>query len=185
MTNENIQKPVLAWFILIGGGLFALSTFPGMLLMMLIPFWKPDELSFMTIIFMTIAVCIVVTTIWAMKRAFQSIRNYNLAKKVTDETIYINTSSQDQDEPFIENNKKPIWPWVVIIPGAVLLISTGPAVIMFPIMPLFLAGMSTDSGSTPDYIPFLIIIIGYGLMIGYTILVIMAIKALRKASKTA
>ncbi|MDM5330100.1 hypothetical protein [Neobacillus sp. CF12] len=60
------------------------------------------------------------------------------------------------------------------------MIGSGPGAIMLPIMPLFLAGMSTDSLDTPDYVPILIFVIGYGLMIGYTFLLIKAIKTLRK-----
>ncbi|HZG71398.1 MAG TPA: hypothetical protein VEY51_07640 [Chondromyces sp.] len=75
--------------------------------------------------------------------------------------------------------QKPIWPWIVIGFGAVSLIGAGPGAIMLPIMPLFLAAMSTDSGNTPDYVPSLILVIGYGLLIGYTTLLIKAIKTLR------
>lgn len=82
-----------------------------------------------------------------------------------------------------EKTSTTIWPWLVLIPGGLLLVSTGPGIIMLPIMPLFLAAMSTDSGANPDYVPLLIIVIGYGLMIGYITLVVLAIKKLRKREK--
>jgi hypothetical protein len=75
--------------------------------------------------------------------------------------------------------KKPVWPWIVIGAGAVLVISTGPAAIMLPVMPLLLAGFSTDSSSTPDYVPTLIIFVGYGILLGYILLLVKAIKRLR------
>ncbi|WP_218895473.1 hypothetical protein [Neobacillus driksii] len=50
---------------------------------------------------------------------------------------------------------------------------------MLPVMPLLLAAFSTHSPSTPDYVPILIIFVGYGILVGYTILLIKAIKKLR------
>lgn len=169
MRHSNLQQPIWAWVVLIGCGLFLLSALPGFLLTLFMTFWQANELSFFSIIFMTITLCILVVTGWGMKRAIQAIRAYNQAKKnLVLEYIEVT-----------DNRKKPIWPWVVIGSGALLLISAGPGVIMLPIAPLFLAGMSTDSGTTPDYVPILILVIGYGLIVGYIILLVKAIKALR------
>ncbi|WP_284036934.1 hypothetical protein [Neobacillus sp. 114] len=176
MRPSNQQQPIWAWVVLIGGALFLISALPGMLFIIFMPFWKADELSFFTMIFAAISLCILIVTAWGIKRAYNALRDYNRAKKayelesLQEKKLLNNLSSE---------TKKPIWPWIVIGLGALLVVSSGPGIIMLPIGPLFLAGMSTDSGTTPDYVPFLIIVIGYGLMAGYVILLIKAIKTLR------
>ncbi|UGB30916.1 hypothetical protein [Metabacillus sp. B2-18] len=113
-----------------------------------------------------------------MKRSFDKIKNFHVLKKETNMQDSLLTTSTPS-----EKTSTTIWPWLVLIPGGLLLVSTGPGIIMLPIMPLFLAAMSTDSGANPDYVPLLIIVIGYGLMIGYITLVVLAIKKLRKREK--
>jgi hypothetical protein len=175
MENQKRKNPLWAWFVLIAGGLFLLQSLPGMLLTIAIPLWKPDEFSFFTVIYIPIVLGILVVTIWGLKKAFSAIKCYQQVK---------NTGiSAPQPKPIILSApaaKIPVWPWIVIGSGAVVVIGSGPGAIMLPIMPLFLTGMSTDSPDTPDYVPILIFVIGYGLMIGYTILLIKAIKTLRK-----
>ncbi|WP_181313551.1 hypothetical protein [Planomicrobium soli] len=46
-------------------------------------------------------------------------------------------------------------------------------------MPMYLAAMSTDSGTMPGYVPVLSVIIGYALISAYVVLLIRAVKALR------
>ena len=177
MTDYKTEKPRWAWFVLICGGLFLLNSFPGIFLYLLLPFWKSDEFNFFTIVLMVISLCILIVTIWGMKRAYNTIRASRQMEPATLSIEGLDVPQPSADDP--SKQTKSIWPWLVIIPGVLLLVNSGPGVMMLPIMPLFLAGMSTDSGTAPDYVPILIILIGYGLMIGYVILLVKAIKALR------
>jgi hypothetical protein len=179
MQHSNLQQPIWAWIVLIGGGLFLLSAFPGIFLVLFMSFWQANELSYFTFIYMTIALCILVVTIWGMKRALGAIQAYNREKRSFLNEYFKDINPAELSNSLSVKKQKPIWPWIVLAPGALLLISTGPGVIILPIAPLFLAGMSTDSGTTPDYVPILIFTVGYGLMIGYFILVVKAIKTLR------
>lgn len=179
MSQSNLQQPIWAWIILIGGGLFLLSAFPGIFFILFMSFWKANELSFFTIIYMTIALCILVVTLWGMKRAYGAIQHYNREKKSFLNEYFKDIEPLELSKTTTVQKKKPIWPWIALAPGALLLIGSGPGVLMLPIAPLFLAGMSTDSGTTPEYVPLLILVVGYGLMIGYIILVVKAIKTLR------
>jgi hypothetical protein len=178
MGQFEAQKPLWPWFVLIGGGIFLVSAAPGLLMSFLLPFWKAEELGLFMYIFILIATLMLIGTIWGMVKAYQALRNP--IQPIHD--IPLNSEKFQESHKNL-SNKKPIWPWVVIAPGALLLISSGPGVIMFPIMPLFLAGMSTDSGSTPDYVPILIVLIGYTLIIGYVTLVVIAIRTLIRAGK--
>ncbi|SEN64428.1 hypothetical protein SAMN05192533_11685 [Mesobacillus persicus] len=180
MTQYETQQPIWAWVVLIGGGLFLFSAFPGIFFMLLIPFWKPDEFNLFSILFMTIGLLVLVGTIWGMVRSFKALREYQQIKKQRESTFIQETHPTTMKSA---TSKKPIWPWIIIAIGGIPLVGMGPGILMLPIMPLFLAGMSTDSGTTPDYVPLLIIFIGYGLMIGYIILLIIAIKALRRSNK--
>ncbi|MCM3603027.1 hypothetical protein M3175_20005 [Robertmurraya korlensis] len=171
MSQPYQQNPIWAWVVLILGGLFMIFSLPGMLLTLFMQMRQLEILSSISIIFFTIGVCMIVVLIWGMKRAWSAIKSYNEYK-----------ASYTVIEPKLDptpQEKKPIWPWVVIGVGALSVLGMGPGVIMLPIMPLFLAGMSTDSGTTPEYVPMLILLIGYGIMIGYTILLVKAIKRLR------
>ncbi|MGG3561573.1 hypothetical protein ABES03_08210 [Neobacillus rhizosphaerae] len=179
MKQTEITNPIWAYFVLIGGGIFALTTLPGMLLMMTIPLWKPDEISFFSILFMVIGICIIIVLGWGMKKAFVAIKTYKQWRKTASPIVSVGEKPAELISGGSEKKKKPIWPWIALAPGALLLVSSGPGVLMLPIAPLFLAGMSTDSGNTPGYVPGLIIVIGYGLLIGYIILVVKAIKRLR------
>ncbi len=171
MSQPYQQHPIWAWVVLILGGLFMVFSLPGMLLTLFMQIRQLEIVTSISIIFFTIGVCMIVVLIWGMKRAWTAIKHYNEYKaKYT--IIEVKSDSPTQE-------KKPIWPWVVIGLGALSVFGMGPGVIMLPIMPLFLAGMSTDSGTTPDYVPMLILFIGYGLMIGYIILLVKAIKRLR------
>lgn len=170
MDHKKLENPLWAWFVLVGGGLFLIKAAPGMLFTLAIPLWKPDEISFFTYIYIPFVLGILVAAIWGMKKAYGAIR------------VYQKDKINQVPEPIIQETpttKKPVWPWVVIGLGAVLVIGSGPAALMLPMMPLFLAGMSTDSSQTPDYVPILIILIGYGIIIGYIILLVQAIKKLR------
>jgi hypothetical protein len=173
------QKPLWPWFVLIGGGLFLGSAAPGLLMSILLPFWRAEELGLFMYIFFMIAIIMVIATIWVMVKAYQALKSHN---QPFNEIPFKQDGEIDLHEVHKTTiTKKPIWPWVVIAPGALLLVGSGPGVLMLPIMPLFLAGMSTDSGNTPDYVPILIILIGYTLILTYVILVVIAIKTLIRA----
>lgn len=171
MSQPYQQNPIWAWVVLILGGLFMIFSLPGMLLTLFMQMRQLETVTSFSIIFFTIGVCMIVVLIWGMKRAWSAIKSYN-EFKATYNIIEPKLDPTPQE-------KKPIWPWVVIGFGALSVLGMGPGVIMLPIMPLFLAGMSTDSGTTPEYVPLLILLIGYGIMIGYTILLVKAIKRLR------
>jgi len=179
MIKQKKENPIWAWFVLIGGGLFLLKALPGMLLTLAIPLWKPDEISFFTFIYIPIILGILGLTIWGLKKAFSALKDYQQVKNSQTPAL-IEEVPEPAKQELPAKTKKPVWPWIVIGAGAVLGIGSGPAALMLPIMPIFLAGMSTDSPHTPDYVPNLILTVGYGLMIGYIVLLIKAIKTLRK-----
>lgn len=172
------QKPIWAYFVLIFGAFFLATTAPAGIILLLVPFFKPDEISIMSSILTAFMLILPAGALWAMIRSYKAIKTYRLLKK---ETALLSLEKQvvDEEGEVPIKAKKPSWPWLVIAPGALLLISSGPGAVMFPIMPLFLAGMSTDSSDTPAYVPALLIFGGYGVMIGYAILVWRAIKTLR------
>jgi hypothetical protein len=173
-----IQKPknlILAWFVLIAGGLFLVPTLPYTLLLLLMPIWKPDEAGFFSTLLTAIPASICAATIWGMRRAYKTVRP---AKTVQGpDELEEQLAQPVQAMPSFE--KKLIWPWFVIVPSGLLMVAMGPGTMMLPIMPVYLAAMSTDSGSVPDYVPALIFVIGYALILGYAILLFKAIKALR------
>ena len=80
MENQKKKNPLWAWFVLIAGGLFLLQSLPGMLLTIAIPIWKPDEISFFTVIYIPIVLGILVVTIWGLKKAFTAIKDYQQVK---------------------------------------------------------------------------------------------------------
>lgn len=183
------NNQILSWIILIGGAIFSIMTFPFILLLVFMPFWKPDEVSFLSMVFTAIPLAFSIMTFWAMRRAYKAIRNHRQnfnaedekTKKTELEPVISPNATETYSESVTEKNR-PVWPWVVIVPSILLVISMGPGAIMLPIMPLFLAGMSTDSGQTPDYVPFLIILIGYGLLAGFALLLFKAVYALRRGN---
>lgn len=181
MQQPAVEKPknqLLSWFVLIAGGFFLAPTLPFTLLLILMPLWKPDEVSFISMLFTSIPVGLCVLAIWAMRRAFKSLRP---PKGAADKQVAIPQPETPvhSTEPTQPPAKKPLWPWIIIVPGALLLVAAGPGAMMLPIMPMYLAAMSTDSGTTPDYVPALIIVIGYALIFGYILLLVKAVKALR------
>jgi hypothetical protein len=176
--NTDKKTPLLAWFVFIGGALFLINALPGLIFLFFMKFKQSGFFHFFSIFYLVIAMVIILGTIWAMKRSFEAIKAFHVSKKKAHMQNSISNPS-----PSSGKLSRTIWPWLVLIPGGLLLVTTGPGIIMLPIMPLFLAAMSTDSGMTPEYIPLLIIVIGYGLMIGYIILVVLAIKKLRKKEK--
>jgi hypothetical protein len=170
MSQPNQQNPIWAWVVLICGAIFCVSSLPGIIFTTFMHI-RQQSATFFSIMGLTFVICVMIVIFWGMKRAWKAIKLYNKYKaQFTIIEMKSDTPSQQ---------KKPIWPWVVIGLGALTVLGMGPGVIMLPIMPLFLAGMSTDSGTTPDYVPLLILLIGYGLMIGYIILLVKAIKRLR------
>jgi len=175
---ESPQNQLLSWVVLVIGGLFLIPTLPFTLLLISMPIWKPDETSFFSIFFTAIPVGICAATIWAMRRAYKDVR---LAKKtaIGQPQPVIEEPSSEKEETSQPPVKKTVWPWFVILPGALLLVVSGPGAMMLPIMPVYLAAMSTDSGTTPDYVPALIFLIGYAVIIGYAVLLVKAVKALR------
>ncbi|WP_419955407.1 hypothetical protein ACN6MT_07810 [Neobacillus niacini] len=177
MKQSKIENPLWAWFVLIGGGIFLLKAAPGMLLTLTIPLWKPDEFSIFSIFYIIFALGILTVTIWGMKKAYTAIKAYQQVKNNhVPPQVEASPDLIIQEQPAV---KKPVWPWIIIGAGAVLVISTGPAALMLPVMPLLLAAFSTDSPSTPDYVPILIIFVGYGILLVYILLLVKAIKRLR------
>lgn len=172
------QKPIWAYFVLVFGAFFLVTTAPAGIILLLVPFFKPDEISIMSSILTAFMLILPAGTTWAMLRSYKAVKTYQFLKKEAA-LLSLDKQVMDDEGEIPAKAKKPFWPWLVIAPGALLLISSGPGAVMFPIMPLFLAGMSTDSSATPAYVPALLIFGGYGLMIGYAILVWRAIKALR------
>lgn len=176
------HKQALSWIVLIFGALFLLYLTPSIFITVLLPIWKPEEFSVVSAVLSVISLSFVAATIWTMRRAYKSLRAVKAERSFPVETIIASkkeTALFPLQKETTKETKKLIWPWLVIAPGALLLIGSGPGAIMLPIAPLFLAAMSTDSGNTPDYVPFSIIAIGYGLMFTYAIFVFFAIKALR------
>lgn len=181
MPQPAVEKPesqLLSWLALIIGGLFLIPTLPFTLLLVFMPIWKPDETSFLSIFFTAISVGICAVTIWAMRRAYKVVRQSPLPGTEQDPTS-IERRPHQKAKIDQHATKKPVWPWVVIAPSVLLLFAAGPGAMMLPIMPVYLAAMSTDSGTVPDYVPALIFIIGYALIIGYVVLLVKAVKALR------
>ncbi|MCM3585843.1 hypothetical protein M3182_08815 [Mesobacillus maritimus] len=176
--QSDTQYPIWAWVVLIGGAIFLVSALPGFISTLLIPLWKPDELGMFSMLFSLMALCFLFFRIWGMRKAYQALKAYQPLQK--QQASFVSQPQNIVEESPLPVIKKPIWPWFFIVPGVLLLIGMGSAVLMLPIMPLFLAGMSTDSGTVPDYVPILIILVGYGVMIGFTILLVLAIRALRK-----
>ncbi|MED4532412.1 hypothetical protein [Metabacillus fastidiosus] len=177
MHDSSLKNPIWAWFVLIGGLLFLIQFFPTIIITLVLLFQKPADLTSFSIIYMTMALCIVVIAVWAIKRALYALKTYNKVKKEQQQNFSGDSSKLITAE--LSKRKKTIWPWVVIGSGVLLLISAGPGVIMLPIMPIFLAGMASDAGPPPAYVPFLILTIGYGIIIGYTILFIKAVKKIK------
>lgn len=179
MTQPPVpQKPIWAWFVLIFGAAFLTLTAPASIILLLVPFFKPDEISFMSSLLTAFMLILPAAALWAMVRSYKAVKAYQRHQR---EVAFLQPEEDiaSGNAPIPPKTKKPIWPWLVIAPGAALLISSGPGAVMFPIMPLFLAGMSTDSPDTPGYVPALLIFGGYGLMIGYGLLVWRAIRTLR------
>ncbi|TLS38459.1 hypothetical protein [Pseudalkalibacillus caeni] len=110
-----------------------------------------------------------------------------LVKKSEDlqeNTISKASEANEQDnlnKPF--KKKQPVWAWTVVIIVGLLVVGTGPGVILVPVMPLMLAAFSTDSGNYPAFLPITIVLVGYGLLIGITWLTILAIRTIRKTAK--
>ncbi|WP_281864154.1 hypothetical protein [Planomicrobium okeanokoites] len=176
-TSIGSSGIILSWVILIGGIILFISVAPFALLLATMPFWKPDEVSFLSMLFTAIPVSISILIFWTIKSAYKSIKNQrNQSMDLHEETFGKVNDTAPAGKATGDN--KPIWPWFILIPSILLLVSTGPGVIMLPIMPLFLAGMSTDSGQAPAYVPMLIIMIGYGLLAGFSILLYKAVRAL-------
>jgi hypothetical protein len=175
MSYSNSKNPIWAWVVLIGGGFFFVSTVPASLLTIFVSI-RQGELSFFSIIYYVFALVIFILIIWAMVKAIRSIKAYQKTKGIS----VPQANTDFSNNPTAEKSKKPIWPWIVIGSAGLLLLTSGPGIIMLPIMPLFLAGMSTDSGNTPEYVPILIFVVGYILMILYVALVVKAIKRLKR-----
>ncbi|TWT14576.1 hypothetical protein [Planomicrobium sp. CPCC 101079] len=154
-----------------------ISTLPYMLILLFMPLWKPDEVSMLSMIFTVIPVSICALVIWTMRRAYKTVRSIKTLATWQAPDLEPATQNTGAEPPHAV--KKPVWPWLVIVPGALLLLSMGPGAMMLPIMPLYLAAMSTDSGTAPSYVPALLVIIGYALICGYVVLLVRAIKALR------
>lgn len=180
MSQPNkAATPIWAWFVLVFGAIFLVTMVPVLIILLLLPFFKPEETSIVSIFFTLFGVAMVAAAFWGMAKAYQAIKFHRKIQK-EQEVLFDQNDQAGEISGTEQTAAKPVWPWIVIVPGAALIVMSGPGALMFPIMPLFLAGMSTDSGQTPDYVPALIILIGYGLMFGYAILVVMAIKALRR-----
>jgi hypothetical protein len=70
LPNPELQKPLWAWFVLIGGGLFLLNALPGMIFTLLMPFIKRGGLSFISFFYIIFGLSILLIIVWGMKRVF-------------------------------------------------------------------------------------------------------------------
>ncbi|MGM0903782.1 MAG: hypothetical protein ACQEXB_22110 [Bacillota bacterium] len=138
------QKPLWPWFVLIGGAIFLVSAGPGLLFTILLPFWRAEELGLFMCIFIMITVFTIIGTVWGMVKTYQALRNFN--QPINGIPFLPEQQIESQEYHKNSPSKMPIWPWFIIVPGALLLVGSGPGVLMLPIMPLFLAGMSDRFG---------------------------------------
>jgi hypothetical protein len=81
MNHKQIENPSWAWFVLIGGGIFLLKAAPGMLIMVAIPLWKPDEFSIFSIFYLIFALGILAVTFWGMKKSYNVHKDISTGKK--------------------------------------------------------------------------------------------------------
>lgn len=81
--------------------------------------------------------------------------------------------------------KQPIWPWTFIIITALLIgygiLKIGYFVIAIPLLPLMIAAFS-DAPNTPAYWPFLVLVVGYGVLLGWIVLLALAIRSVIRAN---
>ncbi|WKA51919.1 hypothetical protein QWY22_04755 [Planococcus liqunii] len=179
MQSLAKRPPMLAWLVLIVSAFILVSMLPIIFMTAVLPIWRPEEFSIVSVVMLVVALSFAAGALLSIRWAKRTIgaavrRNSELEEKSMEHPPAFPQAEK------AEEKKKPVWPWLVIAPGALLLVSTGPGAVMLPIMPLFLAGMSTDSGNTSDYVPALIILIGYGIMGIYGYWLFRAIKVLRK-----
>lgn len=180
MQSPATRPPMLAWFVLIVSAFILLSMLPIVFMTAILPIWRPEEFSVVSMVMLLVALSFAAGALLAIRWSKQTIGTAVRRNSALEEKSSELPSAFPEAEKAGEK-KKPVWPWLVIAPGALLLVSTGPGAVMLPIMPLFLAGMSTDSGNTSAYVPALIILIGYGIIGIYGYWLFRAIKVLRKA----
>ncbi|MFE8701605.1 hypothetical protein ACFYKX_13455 [Cytobacillus sp. FJAT-54145] len=159
------QKPVWAYVYIILSVLFLLQYGITLFFMVLNPFVSMFSGGFSSYWTMLSIVALVIIAVWFyfFRKAIREIKAYNLVVK--DALAKESDDGVRDKNPLLVGKKSS---WIVIGIFAVC-IFLGPGIFTLPIMPLFLAGMSTDSGTTPAYVPILIIIVGYSVMalLGY------------------
>ncbi|EST53860.1 hypothetical protein T458_18805 [Brevibacillus panacihumi W25] len=79
--------------------------------------------------------------------------------------------------------KQPIWAWIVIGITGLFILKYGLAVLALPILPILLAGFATDSPGTPGYVPIVVMIVSYLILLGWLLLLIFAIRSVVRANK--
>ncbi|WP_421617765.1 hypothetical protein ACAF76_009900 [Brevibacillus sp. TJ4] len=79
--------------------------------------------------------------------------------------------------------KQPIWAWIVIVISALFIANYGLAVLALPILPLLLAGFATDSPDTPGYVPIVVMVVSYFILLAWLLLLIFAIRSVIRANK--
>jgi hypothetical protein len=72
--------------------------------------------------------------------------------------------------------------WIFTVISVVgLLIIGGPEVLL--LAPVLMAGFSADSPLTPDYVPKLVLVVGYGIEIVWCVLLFFAIRTIIKSER--
>jgi hypothetical protein len=79
--------------------------------------------------------------------------------------------------------KQPIWAWIVLILTGLVILKTGFGFIAIPLLPLLLAGFSTDAPGTPAYVPILVLVISYSILLVWVVLLVFAIRSVVRANK--
>ncbi|MDZ5474117.1 hypothetical protein SM124_20650 [Bacillus sp. 31A1R] len=96
-----------------------------------------------------------------------------------DLVVYEDEAIQEEIKSEQSKNQKS---WIMIILIGLIAVTLGPGIIFLPILPLFLAAMSTDSGNTPGYVPLLILVVGYTIIGGIFYGIWRVFKSLRKSA---
>jgi hypothetical protein len=178
MSDEHFEeqkqkRPLWAYVTVVITALFLIMQGPRVLLLPLFPFMmggffnRPFNPSVIQAFYLLIGLTIFAAAVWLVVKAFRAV-------------------TKDQKRNPLRKNKGqfkrkgPLWAWIVIIVLGLGIISLGPGIFMLPILPLMMAGFSADSPNTPEYVPLMVMGIGYALLTGCIVLFILAIRAIRK-----
>ncbi|QYY43096.1 Holliday junction resolvase RecU [Aneurinibacillus sp. XH2] len=176
MSDEHFEeqkRPLWAYITVAITTLFLLAQGPKVFLLPFFPFMmsgflnRPFNPSVIQIFFLLVGLTILAVAVWLIVKAIRAI--------IKDQ----------KRNPFRKNKgefkrKGPLWAWIVIAIFGLGIIWIGPGILMLPILPLIMAGFSADSPNTPEYVPLMVMGIGYALLIGCIVLFISAIRAIKK-----